>query len=471
VEACNAAGCATSPPLSGAAPLADAVGYLKAHVPGEGDDFGSAVATCADGSTVAVGAWDEDSAADAIDGDPVDDSAGFAGAVYVFARDEAGDWAQQAYLKASNNGAGDTFGLAVAISADCQTLAVGAPNEDGDADGIAAPDTQDGLGASGAVYLFERDAAGLWSQAEYVKAFPAEEGAQFGGQVALSGDGGVLAVASRADDGDVSGVFLPNQVPDSEGALNAGAVWVYRRVAGWQPEVYLKGSQNSTSDQTGRSLALDGAGEWLAVGASSDASAGTSAGGVYLFHRGNAWREEAFVHPPTTDPFDQFGLSVALSADASTLVIGGLNEVYVYAHDGESWAPDRALTASNGGLDDDFGAAVAVSGDGSWVAVGAPAEDGAQEGVGGDGADDSLDSAGAVYLYSRDLNDDLVQRVIVKAPAPGDNDSFGIQLALSADGRTLTVGANREDGSAAGVNVGPAAADDLLTGAGAVYLY
>jgi hypothetical protein len=48
------------------------------------------------------------------------------GAVYVFTR--AGTaWTQQAYVKASNTGADDWFGLSVALSADGTRLAVGAP--------------------------------------------------------------------------------------------------------------------------------------------------------------------------------------------------------------------------------------------------------------------------------------------------------------------------------------------------------
>ena len=51
------------------------------------------------------------------------ESAGNAGAAYVFVRSGT-TWSQQAYLKASNTGAGDQFGCSVAVSGD--TVVVGA---------------------------------------------------------------------------------------------------------------------------------------------------------------------------------------------------------------------------------------------------------------------------------------------------------------------------------------------------------
>ena len=63
-----------------------------------------------DGSTLAVGAITEDSAAQQINGNQSDDAAQSAGAVYVFTR-TGRTWAQQAYLKGAHNEAGDLFGF------------------------------------------------------------------------------------------------------------------------------------------------------------------------------------------------------------------------------------------------------------------------------------------------------------------------------------------------------------------------
>lgn len=58
--------------------------HLEGSNTGAGDYFGYSVSLSADGATLAVGAWFEDSSATGIDGDQADDSAGDAGAVYVY---------------------------------------------------------------------------------------------------------------------------------------------------------------------------------------------------------------------------------------------------------------------------------------------------------------------------------------------------------------------------------------------------
>ena len=75
--------------------------YVKASNTGAGDQFGYSVAVS--GDTMVVGALFEDSAAIGVGGNQADNSATDAGAAYVFTRDTAGVWTQQAYLKASNS--------------------------------------------------------------------------------------------------------------------------------------------------------------------------------------------------------------------------------------------------------------------------------------------------------------------------------------------------------------------------------
>lgn len=61
-------------------------------------------------------------------------------------------WRQQRYVKATNTGAGDVFGSALALSGDGRMLVAGAQLEDG---GPAGTRTEDPfLQNSGAVYLY-----------------------------------------------------------------------------------------------------------------------------------------------------------------------------------------------------------------------------------------------------------------------------------------------------------------------------
>jgi hypothetical protein len=100
----------------------DPITYLKASNTDGGDEFGYSVAIS--GDTIVVGAYEEDSSATGVNGNQQDNSANGAGAAYVFTRDRQGSWSQQAYLKASNTDAEDSFGRSVAISGD--TIVVGA---------------------------------------------------------------------------------------------------------------------------------------------------------------------------------------------------------------------------------------------------------------------------------------------------------------------------------------------------------
>src|SRR5436309_5720584 len=89
------------------------IAYIKASNAKMGDHFGNGgtleghgVAISGDGSTLAVGAPFESSAAKGINGNQNDNSLYSSGAVYVFINRNK-TWSQQAYIKASNPGQSD----------------------------------------------------------------------------------------------------------------------------------------------------------------------------------------------------------------------------------------------------------------------------------------------------------------------------------------------------------------------------
>jgi hypothetical protein len=282
LQSCNTIGCTDAASIAVSGNLVDSIGYFKASNTEARDAFGRAVALSADGNTLAVGAVNEDSGAVGIDGDQGNNLALNSGAVYVFSRDSAGVWSgTPTYVKASNTEANDFFGGAVALSADGNTLAVGALFEDSEAVGIGG-DQGNNLttaSASGAVYVFSRDSAGVWGGTPtYVKA--SNTGAQdfFGRAVALSADGNTLAVGAIGEDSaGISG--NNNDTPDS------GAVYVYRRnIAGiWSDANYIKAStvaaNINVSDAFGGALALSADGNTLAVGATGEDSDAVGIGG------------------------------------------------------------------------------------------------------------------------------------------------------------------------------------------------
>jgi len=123
--------------------------YLKASNVQAFDKFGWSVAI--DGDTIAVAARDEGSSSTGVGGSQVDNLARRSGAAYLFSRSGI-EWAQCAYVKASNTEEGDQFGRAMAISGN--TLVVSAHEEDSSATGINGDGQDNGAERSGAAYVF-----------------------------------------------------------------------------------------------------------------------------------------------------------------------------------------------------------------------------------------------------------------------------------------------------------------------------
>jgi len=157
--------------------------------------FGEAIALSATGDTLAVGTPGDDSIATGINGV----QSGYinegvsSGAVYVFERTGV-SWQQQAFVKASNTDRMDEFGGALSLSADGNTLAVGAYGEDSAAIGVNGDQADNSAASSGAAYVLTRT-AGVWQQRAYLKATDTQERDYFGLRISLSADGQSLVVS------------------------------------------------------------------------------------------------------------------------------------------------------------------------------------------------------------------------------------------------------------------------------------
>ena len=109
--------------------------------------------------------------------------------------------AQQAYVKASNTGNGDYFGIWVAVSGD--TVVVGATGELSSATGVNGDQTDNSAFAAGAAYVFVRNGT-TWSQQAYLKASNTDADDEFGSSVAISGD--TVVVGAGSEDSNATGV-------------------------------------------------------------------------------------------------------------------------------------------------------------------------------------------------------------------------------------------------------------------------
>jgi hypothetical protein len=306
------------------------------------------------------------------------------GAVYVYARTKDA-WALQAKLEPPNARGYDYFGADIALSFDGRTLAVGAQNE-----GYDAPSQDAGPGA---VFVFTRH-HGTWSQQEMLQATNPQDAAAFGRSVEISASGNVLAVGAPYE------------------------------------------------------------------AASGDAAQTPEAGAVYVFKRhGLQWTSQATLHAPSAQSYDQFGLGVRLSDDGNTLAVlaaeqnyatedvlnGGWpnrnNTIYVFARSAGVWS----LQAEFEGSADDphFGGssydpegqteAFDLSADGRTLAIASPVAS-------------APDGGGGMIRFYRRVGPLWAPAAVTLAPSFPDRTTFGLRMAMSADGRTLVATANRNEG-------------------------
>jgi len=256
--------------------------YLKASNTGAFDLFGNSVAIS--GETIVVGGVGEESNATGINGNQTDNSAENAGAAYIFVR-SFDAWSQQAYLKASNTGAGDGFG-SVAISGG--TVVVGALLEDSSATGVNGIQSDNTSLDAGAAFVFVRS-GNIWAQQAYLKASNTEASDVFGISVAISGD--LLVVGARNEASNATGIN-GNQTDNSAGS--AGAAYVFLRSGStWTQQAYLKASNTGVGDSFASSVAISG--DTVVVGAPGEDSSATginsdqsnnsagNAGAAYIF--------------------------------------------------------------------------------------------------------------------------------------------------------------------------------------------
>lgn len=422
--------------LQSALPVSQAA-YVKASNSDDYDFFGGRVALSADGTTLVVGATGESSYALGINGDEQNNSESGSGAVYVFAREDDGTWARQAYIKASQRDGipgdlpvADEFGTGVALSNDGATLAASAPMEGGIRFGDILPLDD----PTGIVDLYARDAETAWRGGGSFRptTYP-QEADRFGTNIALSGDGKTLAASNSG-------------WPD-------GAVFIYAHDgSGWKQQAYIERpvpvQECAYSGCRAARLALSDNGATLAMGGND----------IHLFVReGSVWAEQATIA--------RYSSGLSLSGDGRTLAVAHSRSVYLYVNDGDGWTEQTYIRASDfDGLN-----RVALSGDGAILAVGAPGDDSATTGVDGDDTDNTATDSGGVYLFTRNSDDRWVTRTYIKASNTDAEDFFGTSVALSPDGTTLVVGATGEDSAASGI--GSEEADNSSVDSGAVYIF
>jgi len=460
--------------------------YIKASNTDPQDYFGSSISISEDGMYLAIGAYKESSNSNVINGDQSNNSANQSGAVYIFNK-SGGVWTQEAYIKASNSGSGDNFGISVALSSDGSRLVVGASGEDSDATGIEGDQTNDNSSNSGAVYVFVRNMS-TWTQENYIKASNTDIDDHFGYSVAITSGGGKIVVGAYLEDSNTSGIGGD----DSDNSSSAsGAVYVFKRLGTtWIQEEYIKASNQGAGDNFGENVTFAGNGSRIAVGARNEEGVThTNIGAVYIYSFNvTVWSEEAIIKGYTLDNEYKFGNCVSLSYDGSYLAVGAENDdsdavgvggykanngandsgaAYVFSRSGTVWSEQVYIKASNTDNSDVFGHSISISPDGTRLAVGAWKESSNAVGIGGDQSDNSYSVAGAVYVFDRN-GTDWTQKSYIKSSNNDTDDLFGQDVSLSLDGSILVIGSRNENSNATGVNGDQS--NNSKNNSGAVYI-
>lgn len=496
LQSCNSLGCVDSSTLTIDAGLNNMIGYIKPDELHHAPFFGSDVSLSADGNTMAVGAG---SARQFTGG-----GGNKVGIVYVFTKTDVGHWQLQQRLRASNFGSDDGFGGAVSLSADGNTLVIGASREDSASAGINGDGTDNSSSNAGAAYIFTLS-DGTWTEQAYLKASNTGASDNFGHSVSISDNGSIVAIGAFLESSSSSGV----NGEDNNDANRSGAVYVFSREGEtWQQDAFIKASNVTGGDRFGVSVSLDGEAQTLAIGSreedngatgvtaglftGNDVAAKKDSGAVYVFTRdGSNWTQEAYIKASNAEQDDHFGKEVSLSRDGNSLAVAATEEdslstgingdqednnavdsgaVYVFSRTEGLWAQQAYLKASNTDAGDGFGTGLSLSENGDVLAVGATSEASNATGINGNEFDNTA-ASGAAYVFRR-TGSEWAQHAYLKATNTDAGDGFGVAISLSSDGETLAVAANAEDGTATGTQASAEEqADNDGSNTGVVYLY
>lgn len=364
------------------------------------------------------------------------------GAVYIFQRDpnDPGAWTQFQKLQPDDlsnlGGSGDLqgsgFGAAIENSGDI--LVVGSePGLNYTAD-------------TGAIYVFRRNTeTGFWEQIQKLTS-PANDPNDNYTRANLDGD------------------ILVARASDAENAR--GIAYIYNRNEGgpdnWGLIKTLRAPDANPGDRFGLWGRLDG--DLLAIGASGDDEAAMDAGAVYLFRRDeggpNNWGLVKKLMAPDAAAGDEF-YSVALSGD--TILIGArlrdeqaLNSGAAYVFERNQggtnqWGFVTKIVPSDGLAGDNFAWNIDLEGD---VAVAA---------AWGNFDAQGTDKDGAVYVFHRNQGGPDQWGEVTKV-VPSDQGEDQYSIAFGCCGFSPRV----QDGMLA---VGEIGDDERAENAGAVYLF
>jgi PKD repeat protein len=301
---------------------------------------------------------------------------------------------------------------------------------------LSIPAVSANMGETGATTLSPVSAtpATFLQQGETLTASPGVQGigTQFGQSVAISAEGNTMLVGGPGDE------------------LYGGSVWVYTRSGStWTEQAKLDPSEVSCGGfycgaYVGYSVALSADGDTALLAGYGNAG---ETGAAWVFTRsGTTWTQQG---PALTGKGEigtgEFGVSVALSADGDTALIGAPDDygytgaAWVFTRAGTTWTQEgEKLVANNESETEEsrFGSSVALSANGDTALIGGPEDNGRQ---------------GAAWAFTRSGSTWTQQGAKLTGGGETGQGDFGSSVALSADGATALIGAPGDNGGAGAV--------------------
>ena len=345
---------------------------------------GKSVAVSADGNTAIVGGYNDNS---------------IRGAAWVFIR-SGGMWTQQGSILYGSGGSWAQQGMSVSISADGNTVIIGGNNDNN---------------GQGAAWVWTRS-GGVWTQQGNKLVGTGNTGAANQGvSVSLSADGNTALIGGSNDNSQL------------------GATWVWTRSGGvWtQQGSKLVGNGNVGASNQGNSVSVSADGNTAIIGGYND---NTQQGAAWVWNRtGGVWTQQGskLVGTGNISAANQ-GISVSVSADGNTAMVGGYNDNYgrgaawIWTRSGGVWTQqgNKLVGTGNSGTAMQ-GSSVSVSADGNTAIAGGYYDNTGQ---------------GAIWQYTRSggawtqQNSKLVGTGNIGAAYQGTS------VSVSADGNTSIVG-------------------------------
>ncbi|KAJ5076433.1 hypothetical protein M0811_06433 [Anaeramoeba ignava] len=276
------------------------------------------------------------------------------GKAYVF-ENNGTFWNQKQILIASDGQEGDLFGLTASISNDGKFILIGAP--------YAYINNNE---FQGKAYVFENNGTN-WNQKQIFIASDGQAEDNFG--LFLLIEDNLILIGS------------PGAAVGQNGSQ--GKVYVYgNNGTYWNQKQLLIASDGKAEDNFGSSFSL--AGNILVIGAYyANVGENDEQGKVYVFeNNGTFWNQKQILIASDGESSDNFGTSVSISNDSSSILVGSpyasvlvadsQGKAYIFESNGTLWNEYQILFASDGESQNYFGWSVAISNDSNFCLIGCP---------------------------------------------------------------------------------------------------